>query len=218
MAYIIFLATLRLLTGFGLIGSVAWQVLDRISFGIFRPLEYFTYFSIVSAIIAGGFLIATGIGLLMRQEETKWVEIARLSLAVAMIVVGVIYHLLLANVANDVRDGDHAWPVFPNQMIHTYAPFLIVLDYLISTKAFKIRLRAALWVAVFPLTWMALSVVRGTLTNWWPYWFINPNGEGGLMGVLSYVGILTLMFLGLGFIVLGTKKIAIRALSGRTSS
>ena len=207
MVYNYLLGPLRLAIGFSLIGSVVWQVTDRLANGVFRPTEYFAYFSIVSAVVAGLYLITTGLGLLIKLDDTKWVEIARLSLTVAMIVVGVVYHLLLADVANDVRDGDYAWPVLPNEIIHTYAPALILIDYLISIKAFRIRMKAALWVAVFPLIWLVLSVIRGIATNWWPYWFLNPNGEAGLVGMLGYVLGITLFFLALGFGVLGLKKL-----------
>lgn len=207
MKYTTTLGTLRLAIGLGLVGSVIWQVTDRIINNVFRPTEYFAYFSIVTAIVAGLYLITTGIGLLMNLEDTKWVEITRLSLTVALVVVGVVYHLLLADVANDVRDGDYAWPVLPNQIIHTYAPILVVLDYLLSVKASRLRIKAALWVAVFPVIWLVLSVLRGFATNWWPYWFLNPNGEAGLSGMLSYVGAITVFFLGLGFGLLAIKKL-----------
>jgi hypothetical protein len=197
----------RLALGLALIGSVTWQVTDRIANDLFRPAEYFAYFSIVTAIVAGLFLITTGFGLLLNIEDTKWVEVARLSLAVALIVVGVVYHALLAGAANDVRDGDYAWPVLPNEIIHTYAPILAVIEYLISVKAFRIRLRAFVWVAVFPLTWLVLSIVRGIATNWWPYWFINPNGEAGLGGMLTYISAITVFFLVLGLAVLGLKQV-----------
>jgi len=201
------LASLRLLIGVGLIGSVIWQVTDRIVNGLFRPFEYFAYFSIVTAIFAGLFLITTSFGLLLKIEDTKWVEIARLSFAVALIVVGMVYHALLAGAANDIRDGDYAWPVLPNEIIHTYAPILAAIEYLVSVRAFRIRLRAFVWVGVFPLTWLVLSIVRGSATNWWPYWFINPNGEAGLGGILTYIGAITLFFLILGILVLGLKKL-----------
>jgi hypothetical protein len=201
------LALSRLALGLALIGSVTWQVTDRIANDLFRPAEYFAYFSIVTAIVAGLFLITTGFGLLLNIEDTKWVEVARLSLAVALIVVGVVYHALLAGAANDVRDGDYAWPVLPNEIIHTYAPILAVIEYLISVKAFRIRLRAFVWVAVFPLTWLVLSIVRGIATNWWPYWFINPNGEAGLGGMLTYISAITVFFLVLGLAVLGLKQV-----------
>ena len=208
------MAALRLVIGLGLIGSVIWQVTDRIANEIFRPFEYFAYFSIVTAIVAGLFLITTSFGLLLDIEDTKWVEIARLSLAVALIVVGVVYHALLADVANDVRDGDYAWPVLPNEIIHTYAPILAAIEYLISIKAYRIRLRAFLLVAVFPLTWLVLSIIRGTMTNWWPYWFINPNGEAGLFGMLTYIAAITVFFLVLGVSVLGAKQLLRRLVLG----
>ena len=207
------LALSRLALGLALIGSVTWQVTDRIANDLFRPAEYFAYFSIVTAIVAGLFLITTGFGLLLNIEDTKWVEVARLSLAVALIVVGVVYHALLAGAANDVRDGDYAWPVLPNEIIHTYAPILAVIEYLISVKAFRIRLRAFVWVAVFPLTWLVLSIVRGIATNWWPYWFINPNGEAGLVGMLTYISAITVFFLVLGLAVLGLKQVLRRLLA-----
>lgn len=210
MLYNLSLGSLRLLIGLSLLGSVVWQVTDRIANNVFRPFEYFAYFSIDTAILAGLVLLITGLGLLLRQEDTKWVEISRLSLTVALIVVGVVYHLLLADAAPDIRDGDYAWPELPNQIIHTYAPILIVVDYLLSIKAFRVRLRAALWVAVFPLVWLTFSVVRGTLDGWWPYWFIDPSGDGGLTGMLTYVAAITVFFLVLGFIVLGVKQLARR--------
>lgn len=204
------LSSLRLATGLGLIGSVIWQVTDRTLNNNFRPFEYFAYFSIVTALVAGALLIAMGARLLTDLADTKWTEIARLSLTVAMIVVGVVYHALLSGVANDVRDGDYVWPVLPNEIIHTYGPVLIVLDYLLSLRGLRVRIRAALWVAVFPLIWLVFSVIRGSVTNWWPYWFINPNGEAGLTGMLSYIAAITAFFLVLGFAVLGLKKLAQR--------
>jgi hypothetical protein len=212
MLYNYSIAGLRLITGLGLIVSVIWQVTDRTLNNNFRPFEYFAYFSIVTAIFAGALLLVVGVRALRNLEEGKRLEIARLSLTVAMVVVGVVYHALLSDVANDVRDGDYVWPVFPNEFIHTYAPILIVLEYLVSQKTFNIRLRAALWVAVFPLVWLMFSVIRGSITNWWPYWFINPNGEAGFIGMLSYIGAITVFFLTLGFIVLGVKKLLRKAL------
>jgi hypothetical protein len=212
MLYKYSLLALRLITGLGLIGSVIWQVTDRTLNNNFRPFEYFAYFSIVTAIFTGVLLLVTGLALQSKVNESKKIEIARLSLTVAMIVVGVVYHALLADVANDVRDGDYVWPVFPNEFIHTYGPILVVLDYLLSSKGFKVRMRAALWVAVFPLVWLVFSVIRGSLTNWWPYWFINPNGEAGLVGMLSYIGAITVFFLILGFAVLGLKKLIQRSI------
>lgn len=191
----------RLAVGISLLGSVAWQVTDRIANGLFRPYEYFAYFSIVSAIVAGLVLLVSALYLATDRAETKFLNIARLSLAAAMVIVGVVYHALLADAANDVRDGDYAWPVLPNEIIHTYAPILIALEYLIALRSPVLRLRAALWVTVFPLAWLGFSVVRGIATDWWPYWFINPNGEGGVSSMLMYVAGITAFFIAMGYLL-----------------
>ena len=199
--YKIFFAALRLAIAVGLIVAVAWQVLDRISFSVFRPTEYFAYFSIVSALLAALITLVAAWVLINGEQETKLLHISRLSVTAAMIVVGVVYHALLADVASDVRDGDYAWPVLPNEIIHTYAPIAIAVDYLASVKSRILRIRAALWVAVFPLVWLVFSIIRGLATNWWPYWFINPNGEGGVMTVITYVAVITVFFLFLGYLL-----------------
>lgn len=194
-----------MLIGVGLLAAVIWQVTDRIINDVFRPTEYFAYFSIVTAILAGFALIITGLGRILDVEDTKTVEILRLSLTVSLVVVGVVYHALLADAAPDVRDAGYQWPVLPNEIIHTYAPALILVDYLASLRAFAIRLRAAFWVAVYPLTWLFLSIIRGLIDGWWPYWFIDPTGDGGLTGMLTYIGAITAFFLVLGFALLGIK-------------
>jgi hypothetical protein len=214
MIYNISLGLLRVITGVALIGSVAWQVTDRLANNNFRPGEYFAYFSIVTAIIAGFFLVTTGFGLSFNQEDPKSIEIAKLSLTVSMIIVGVVYHALLAGAAGDVRDGDYVWPVLPNEVIHTYGPIVIAVEYLLSHKAFRLKLRAALWVAVFPLVWLVFSVIRGLISGWWPYWFINPNDPGGIPGMLTYVTAITAFLLILGFVMLGIKKLFQRLARG----
>jgi hypothetical protein len=214
MIYNISLGLLRVITGVALIGSVAWQVTDRLANNNFRPGEYFAFFSIVTAIIAGFFLVTTGFGLSLNQEDPKSIEIAKLSLTVSMIIVGVVYHALLAGAAGDVRDGDYVWPVLPNEVIHTYGPIVIAVEYLLSHKAFRLKLRAALWVAVFPLVWLVFSVIRGLISGWWPYWFINPNDPGGIPGMLTYITAITAFFLIVGFVILGIKKLFQRLARG----
>ncbi len=194
------LVALRLAIGVGLLGSVTWQVTDRIANNLFRPFEYFAYFSIVSSIVAGLLALVGVYYLATNRAETKFLNISRLSLAAAMVIVGVVYHALLADAANDVRDGDYAWPVLPNEIIHTYAPILVALEYLIALRAPALRLRAALWVTIFPLTWLGFSIIRGLITDWWPYWFLNPSGDGGITTVLTYVAAITAFFIAMGYL------------------
>ena len=193
---------LRTLLGLALVGSVIWQVADRIRVDLFRPTEYFAYFSITSAIFAGVVLLVSGLVLLRGKSESERLNIIRLIAVVSMIIVGVVYHALLGDSALDPRDYGYDWPRVPNAIIHTYAPILIVVDYLISPKGPRPKLRNALWVVVYPLAWLGLSIIRGLSDGWWPYWFINPGSEGGVVGMLTYIAVIAVAFIVLGFIVL----------------
>jgi hypothetical protein len=84
---------------------------------------------------------------------------------------------------------------------------LILLDWLILSGYGKLRLRASLWVAVYPLAWLAFSVTRGMLDGWWAYWFLNPNEDAGIPGMLQYIGGITVLMVGLGFILIAVRKL-----------
>ena len=197
--------SLRTLLGLALVGSVIWQVADRVRVDLFRPTEYFAYFSITSAIFAGVVLLVSGLVLLRGKSESERLNIIRLIAVVSMIIVGVVYHALLGDSALDPRDYGYDWPRVPNAIIHTYAPILIVIDYLFSLKGLRPKLRKALWVVIYPLAWLGLSIIRGLSDGWWPYWFINPGSEGGVVGMLTYIVIIAVAFIILGFIVLGLR-------------
>ena len=205
----------RLAVGLSLLGSVLWQVSDRLAANLFRPFEYFAFFSITSSILAGFVLALSGLSLLQGKDESERLHTFRLIATVSMIIVGVVYHALLGDSAIDPRDVGYDWPVVPNLVIHTYAPILIAVDYLISIRGYKPSWKKAWWVVVYPLTWLAFSLVRGLLDGWWPYWFINPNSEGGVVGMLTYVLIIATAFIALGFIVLGARLAAMQILADR---
>lgn len=204
----------RLAIGLSLLGSVLWQVSDRLAANLFRPFEYFAFFSIDSSIFAGLVLTISGLTLLQGKSESERLHTLRLVATVCMIVVGVVYHALLGDTAVDPRDIGYDWPVIPNLIIHTYAPIAIVVDYLLSIRGHKPRWRKAWWVVAYPLAWLGISVIRGLVDGWWPYWFINP-GEVGVTGMLSYVLIIAGAFIALGFVVLGVRLAAMKILVDR---
>lgn len=210
------LGLFRLLLGVALLGSVTWQVVNRIAAGLFRPAEYFTFFSITTSIFAGVVALYGAYVLFTNKPETERLMSLRLITTVSMIIVGVVYHALLTDSAIDPRDIGYEWPVIPNLVIHTWAPIAIVFDYLLSVRGPVQKWRKSLWVIAYPLSWLGFSIVRGLIDNWWPYWFINPNSEIGVTGVIGYVLAISLAFISLGFIVAGAR-ISVVKLSQRIS-
>jgi hypothetical protein len=205
MVYKYGLGLFRLAIGVSLLGSVAWQIINRVIADRFRPTEYFVFFSIDSSIFAGIVGVIGAMVLLSGRKESERLQTIRLVATVSMIIVGVVYHALLGDSAVDPQDIGYEWPRIPNLVIHTWAPVAVVIDYFISIKSAVPKWRKALWVIVYPLVWLTFSIVRGLLDGWWPYWFINPNSEIGVSGMITYIVIIATAFVTLGFLVSGLR-------------
>jgi hypothetical protein len=139
----------------------------------------------------------------------------RLIVTVSMVIVGAVYHALLGDSAIDPRDIGYEWPVIPNLVIHTWVPIAIVFDYLLSIRGALPRRRKSLWVIAYPLSWLAFSITRGLVDGWWPYWFINPNSEIGIPGVISYVLAISFAFISLGFLLSRVRILVVKLATGQ---
>jgi uncharacterized membrane protein len=197
------LGFVRLAMALALFGSIFWQISDRVSHNLFRPTEYFTFFTITSCLLTGLALTISGLRVLRNQPETKFLTLFRLTMAASMVIVGVIYNLLLTD-SVDERDIGYDWPVIPNLILHTYMPILVFLEWLITRTAVPLKLNTAFWVLVYPLTWLAFSITRGFATGWWPYWFIDP--QNGYPVMLQWILTIAAFFLVLALGLLPAQK------------
>jgi hypothetical protein len=199
------LGFIRLAMALALFGSIFWQISDRVSHNLFRPAEYFTFFTITSCFLTGVALTIGGLRVLRNQPETKFLTLFRLTMAASMVIVGVIYNLLLTDSVDD-RDIGYDWPVIPNLILHTYMPILVFLEWLIVRTAVPLKLKSVFWVLIYPLTWLAFSIVRGLVTNWYPYYFINPNDAGGIPQMVQWILTIASFFVVLAVTLMPAQK------------
>ncbi|MFM2024336.1 MAG: hypothetical protein RLZZ56_349 [Actinomycetota bacterium] len=180
---------LRLVTSFALLASVVWQVSDRLIHNVFRPGEYFAYLTIQSSLIAAVILAVAGVRELQGKADTKVLTLARLSTASYAIIVGVVYNALLRGTVVLPGDPDYGynWPVAPNEILHVWGPLFIFLDFVLTITVTKLKFKQIFWVLLYPLAWLTFTVIRGLITDWWPYNFLNPNLGGGAVGVGIFV-------------------------------
>lgn len=208
-----YLAFLRIAVAAAIAVAITWQITDRIAHNVFRPAEYFAYFTIQTSILTAVVLTISGFSLLGGKTESAKLTKVRLAAAAASIVVGIVYNLLLRDSAPSPADGDYKWPVLPNEILHVWAPTLVFLDWLLSRNAERLRWLQSFNVVYFPLAWLAFSVARGNLDGWWPYWFLDPTDPGGLPQMLQYILAITVFFIAVGFALGGVNRLAIRRIS-----
>lgn len=199
------LGFIRLAMALALFGSIFWQITDRVAHNLFRPTEYFTFFTITSCLLTGLALTIGGLRVLRNQSETRFLTLFRLTMAASMVIVGVIYNALLTG-SVDERDIGYDWPVLPNLVLHTYMPILVFLEWLVARTAVPLKLKSVFWVLVYPLTWLAFAIVRGLITNWYPYWFLNPNEDGGIPQMLQWILTIAAFFVVLAVTLMPAQK------------
>lgn len=203
-------AVIRFGTALAMLASIVWQISSRVINGVFRPWEYFSYFTIQTSFIAivvlgfGGWFAFTG------RHETRTLNIVRMSSVTFTVVVTLVYNLLLRGFPNDPADGDYVWPILPNEILHVWAAIFMLVDWMLSSRRINLRLRTIFWVLLFPLVWLIYSIIRGLLVDWWPYWFINPNEPAGIPGMLSYIVGIMLFLLTVAIALLGLQRLTVR--------
>ncbi len=186
--------------------SIAWQIIDRVRNNVFAPQEYFSYFT-VQAMLMCVVVLAVGGHLAWRTpRDTRLFTVVRVSVLAYAVITCVVYNVLLRDLPST---PGYAWPVWPNEVLHVWAPILLVLDWMFAPGRLALRLRAALWALSFPLLWLSFTMVRGSITGWWPYPFLDLGGPNGLTGVLTYVvGIAVFIWLVAFLGLLGARLVA----------
>ena len=165
-------------------GSIAYQIIDRVRHNAFAPGEYFAYFTIQSMLMCVVVLAAGGHFAWRGRGDTRLFTIVRVSVLAYAVIACVVYNVLLRGLPSV---PGYMWPVWPNEVLHVWAPILLVLDWIFSPGRHALRPRTALWALLYPVAWLAFTMVSGALTGWWPYPFLNPNGSNGVTGVIAYV-------------------------------
>lgn len=203
----------RLATSLSLIIAIIWQVTDRVANNNFRPGEYFAYFTIHTSMIAAVVLTVAAIRELQGKADTKALTLARLSVSTYAIVVAVVYNALLRGTKVLPGDPDYGydWPVLPNEILHVWAPILIVLDFALTITITKLKFKQIFWTLLFPLAWLIFTILRGLNTDWWAYWFLNPNEDGGVNGVIMFILAIVIFMLVSATISLSLNKFRTKA-------
>lgn len=111
----------------------------------------------------------------------------------SMIVVGLVYHLLLAHLFN--FSGINWWT---DQALHTILPALMLWFWLMETTRHEPRGGQPLLWLIWPAGYAVFAMARGALTGWYPYPFLD-IGQLGLGAVAVNMAAIVAAFAVLGY-------------------
>ncbi|MGO1286699.1 MAG: Pr6Pr family membrane protein [Brachybacterium sp.] len=130
-----------------------------------QNVSYFTNQSnlmFVVLIVAG---LATG------SRRAAWFDDVRGAVAFYLAMTGIIYALLVAPLDELLR-WDIGWTGI---VLHRLAPVVAVLDWLLSIRRRAPSAQRLLWWQLYPVAFLAGTWVRGGVTGWYPYEFLDPT-------------------------------------------
>lgn len=176
--------TISVAMGVILLAAVVTQIADQLRVGRFEPTEYFAYFTIQSTLIAIVVLISGGVHAWRSSRDSLLYSGIRASLVSYLVTTGLVYNLLLRDIPN--ADG-YVGPEWANDAQHVWVPIYIVIDWMLTPGRARLQPRTLALAATFPLIWVAITLLRGIATGWYPYPFLELDGPNGVLGVVLYV-------------------------------
>jgi hypothetical protein len=141
-------------------------------------LSFFTIQSNLIAAVALGWLAirpADGLPSLARDQ-------LRSSAVLYMSITGMVFALLLSDLQEELQ-VNIPWV---NNVLHRLIPVLLVADWVLDPPSPRLTLRSAVVALIFPLAWLAYTLVRGAFVQWYPYPFLDPAQSGGYTTVAIY--------------------------------
>ena len=149
LAFIIF----RTLFAVVAVGAVVVQMLGLLDNPTFRPLNFFSYFTIQSNLIGAAVLL---VGAIRRDIHTPTFDLVRGGAVVYLVTTGIVFSVLLSG-----TDVDTAIP-WVNSVLHEVMPIVIVVDWLLDPPSRHITYRQSLLWLAYPPIWVAYTLVRGS--------------------------------------------------------
>lgn len=159
------------------LAAIGYQMLDLAGKGTLVPVNFFSYFTIQSNLIGiAALLWAAAAGKRANPSLDSFRGAATTYLAITFVV----FALLLAD-----TDVDTA-VVWVDRVLHRVLPVVLTIDWLIDPPSAKITWQQARWWLVYPVAWVTYTMIRGALTDRYPYPFLDPaNGGYGAVAVYT---------------------------------
>lgn len=173
---------------FGLLGfsAIVTEIAVLTDRGIFKPENFFSFFTIQSNIIVVTTLMLTVLG--SKFVSARTLAKLRGAATTYILIVGIGFAVLLSGLEDTV------FTVVPwdNIVLHYIMPVVMLVDWILDRPAAKLKFTRSLTWLLYPLLYVAYSLYRGNLVDWYPYPFLDPAVSSPEQITFTVVGLLAL--------------------------
>ncbi|GAB3753704.1 Pr6Pr family membrane protein [Microlunatus parietis] len=157
-----------------------------------RLLRFFSYFTIQSNIVV--LVAAILLALRPARDGTIW-RIVRLDSLLGIVTTGIVYATILAPLVH--LEGTAFVATF---LLHYLSPWLFLACWIVAGPRPRITWGTVAGAFVWPVAWIAYTLIHGAITNWYPYPFLNvaalgfPTAFRNIVVILVAAGVLAVIF------------------------
>jgi hypothetical protein len=175
-------------------------------------LNMFSYYTIQSNLLVAAAMVLGIWGLAKGHEDSSLFVIFKSGAMLWILVTGIVYHLMLSGLWHP-----GGLTAFANLLVHYCTPLGMLLNWLIFEKKGRYRYVFSFYWLSYPFLYLIGSWLRGGLTGFYPYWFLNPtqpypDGAGSMGTMLMIASVLSLGFYSIGLLIVFMDKLLARNL------
>ena len=171
-------------------------------------VTYLSFFTILTNTLVAVVLTVPLIA--SRSHLGRWLSSPgpRSATATYIAFVGLVYSLAL----RQLWDPQGA-QLIADRLLHDVIPVLYLLFWVFLVEKGRLRWQDATAWLIYPMAYVAYTLARGAVTNWYPYPFFDAS-QLGYLAVLWHLVVLIGVFYGLGLLIIGIDRVMTRAKVG----
>jgi len=135
-----------------------------------RLVSLFSYFTIQSNLFVLGTSFALAVSI--RRDGLLW-RVLRFDAILGIIITGLVYETILAPLVHPT-----GWALAATIGFHYISPWATLLGWLVFGPRPRMSWFVMLLTMIWPAAWLVYTFVRGALTGWYPYPFLDVTAIG----------------------------------------
>ncbi len=206
-----YLGIISVLGWFALITQFYLIILNRVASILETIIRYFSFFTLLTNILVA--LCAT---ILLLKPLSRWGKFfsnrkTLTALTVYIVIVGFVYNLILRFLWKP-EGLQHV----VDELLHTLIPILFLLYWIVSVPKSELKWKDVLVWLIYPLIYVLYILLRGAMSGFYPYPFINVI-DLGYNNVAINICLIASAFLFLSLLLVAIAKSLTKVSSKRTS-
>jgi hypothetical protein len=155
-------------------------------------VRLFSYFTIQSNILV---MVTAAMIAVRPSVDGRWWRVVRLDGMLGIVITGVVYATVLA-----ATNNPQGWALVTDSGFHWFAPWWALGGWLLYGPWPRVDRSTLVWSVLWPVLWIAWTLIHGAATDWYPYPFTDVVTLG-YPAVLRNTGLIVLIAIALAFLL-----------------